>query len=543
MLAVNTILQGRYRVVRQLGQGGMGTVYEAIDERFESQVALKETHFAEESLRRAFEREAHLLNKLRHPAMTRVIDHFREGDGQFLVMDFVEGEDLWGEIQRRGGAFPAEEVLRWGEQLLEALDYIHSQQPPIIHRDIKPQNLKLTGRGQIVLLDFGLAKGSAGQMTTVATSRSVLGYSLAYAPPEQILKVEQHWVDLLSVTNAEEVQVILRRGTDARSDLYSLGATLLHLLTGKMPPNAPTRALSVWSNRADPLEAALDHQGPVRASAALRKAMALGMDERYASAAEMLRAWRAPAEQPAAAEAQVRAEPSAPALPPTIVSPAPPVAEPPEEFPPTSTIASPPPPPVHIKAPPPSVETKGRPGGGKARGNTIAFAIAAAIILVFVVVYLVTREPGATAGADNANANQGSANNRTDGGGGGANTASANVTATPLSSPPTNGNTTPSRSPTPAQAVKVRVTPVWANGSPARGSWVILRSNGQEPDEWKRFNSGAYVEFSVACGQRIVIDATGSSKGGYTVGDVPCGEAMIDLGRIELNTWAPPVNR
>src|ERR1700730_16495754 len=102
MLASNTILQNRYRIIRQLQQGGMGTVYEALDERLDTTVALKESHFTEERLRKKFEREARLLARLRHPAMTRVIDHFTEGDGQFLVMDFIAGEDLWEMLQRNG---------------------------------------------------------------------------------------------------------------------------------------------------------------------------------------------------------------------------------------------------------------------------------------------------------------------------------------------------------------------------------------------------------------------------------------------------------
>ena len=194
MLAPNTMLQNRYRIVRQLGQGGMGTVYEAVDLRLNSTVALKETVFTDERLRRQFEREAQLLARLRHPAMTRVIDHFSEGDGQFLVMDYIEGEDL-GEMlaARRGEAFPSDEVLDWADQLLDALDYLHTREPPVVHRDIKPQNLKPAARGQITLLDFGLAKGLSSH-TTVATTKSVLGYSLTYAPLEQLLQVEPHWV-------------------------------------------------------------------------------------------------------------------------------------------------------------------------------------------------------------------------------------------------------------------------------------------------------------------------------------------------------------
>src|SRR5262245_52536703 len=140
MLTPGTILQSRYRVVRQLGQGGMGAVYEAVDERLDTTVALKETFFADERLRKQFEREARLLARLHHPALPRVSDHFSEGDGQFLVMQYIAGEDLAEMVGRRKGAFPPDQVLTWADQLLDALDYLHTQEPQIIHRDIKPQN-------------------------------------------------------------------------------------------------------------------------------------------------------------------------------------------------------------------------------------------------------------------------------------------------------------------------------------------------------------------------------------------------------------------
>lgn len=266
-LAPDTVLQSRYRIVRKLSAGGMGTVYEAIDQRFDSEVAIKESHFTDDAARKQFEREARLLNRLKHPAMTRVIDHFTEGDGQFLVMDYVEGEDLWEMLRKKGGAFSQEIVLEWANQLLDALHYIHSQQPPIIHRDIKPHNLKLTERGQIILLDFGLAKGTLGQSTSIMTSRSVFGYTPVYAPLEQI-----HGV-----------------GTDPRSDIYSLGATLYHLITGITPIDAPTRFNAIEEGKHDPLRPAHEVNPEVtqEISEIIRVAMAISRRERIASAIEM----------------------------------------------------------------------------------------------------------------------------------------------------------------------------------------------------------------------------------------------------------------
>ncbi len=169
MLLVNEILHSRYRILRQLGHGGMGAVYEAHDSVFDTTCALKEIMIAtnsqnakqQELLLRAFEREAKLLAKIKHEAVPHVRDYFTDTNRQFLVMELVEGKDLGGLLEERQTPFPLEDVLRWMEQLLDGLDYLHTQNPPIYHRDLKPQNLKITPRGKIKLLDFGIAKGGA----------------------------------------------------------------------------------------------------------------------------------------------------------------------------------------------------------------------------------------------------------------------------------------------------------------------------------------------------------------------------------------------
>lgn len=272
MLAPETILQGRYRIVRQLGQGGMGAVYEAVDLRLDTVVALKETLFTEERLRKQFEREARLLARLHHQALPRVSDHFTENDGQFLVMQYIPGEDLFEMQGRSGNAFPQADVLQWADQLCDALDYLHTQDPQIIHRDIKPQNLKLTARGQIVLLDFGLAKGSGGQMSVVTTSASIFGYTPNYAPLEQVQGL----------------------GTDPRSDIYSLAATLYHLMTNLKPPDALSRAGALVNGLEDPLAPADSVSPNVSPSVAqvLQTAMSQKRDDRYESAEAMREALR-----------------------------------------------------------------------------------------------------------------------------------------------------------------------------------------------------------------------------------------------------------
>ena len=272
MLAPETVLQGRYRIVRQLGQGGMGAVYEAVDLRLDTVVALKETLFTEERLRKQFEREARLLARLHHQALPRVSDHFTENEGAFLVMQFIPGEDLFEMQGRRGSGFPQADVLQWADQLCDALDYLHTQDPQIIHRDIKPQNLKLTARGQIVLLDFGLAKGSGGQMSVVTTSASIFGYTPNYAPLEQVQGL----------------------GTDPRSDIYSLAATLYHLMTNVKPPDALSRAAAIVNGLEDPLAPADSVSPNVSRSVAqvLQTAMSQKRDDRYESAETMREALR-----------------------------------------------------------------------------------------------------------------------------------------------------------------------------------------------------------------------------------------------------------
>lgn len=264
MLVPDTVLQNRYRIVRRLAKGGMGAVYEAIYIRLNAPVAIKESLFTDEELLRQFEHEARMLASLNHQALPNVSEYFTEGDRHFLVMQFIPGDDLEEMRKKRGGVFPPEQVLEWADQLLDALDYLHTQEPPVIHRDIKPHNLKVTSRGHLFLLDFGLAKGSAGVTTT---PESIAGFTRQYAPPEQIY----------------------RTGTDERSDLYSLAATVYHLITGMIPSDADVRTVAARSGAPDPLCPAMEINPSISPdiSAILQRAMALNREERPANAAEM----------------------------------------------------------------------------------------------------------------------------------------------------------------------------------------------------------------------------------------------------------------
>ena len=273
-LPADTVLQNRYRIVRQLGRGGMGAVYEAEDQRLGISVALKETLSSEVAMRKQFEHEARLLASMQHSALPRVSDHFVEGNRAFLVMQFIGGVDLARIIAQQPGPLPREQVIAWADQLLDALIYLHSRDRQVIHRDIKPHNLKLTATGQIALLDFGLARAQSSQASDVSitSSKAFFGYTRHYAPIEQIQD----------------------QRTDPRTDIYALGATLYHLLTGIKPPDAMVRATALANSEPDPLRPANKvHEavGP-EIAAILNKAMAQKAEHRYASANEFREAFR-----------------------------------------------------------------------------------------------------------------------------------------------------------------------------------------------------------------------------------------------------------
>jgi serine/threonine protein kinase len=264
LLHPEMILQGRYRVVRELGTGGMGAVYEAIDLRLGHTVAIKQALTKDAELWKQFESEARLMAQLNHPVLPRVSDYFKERDRAFFVMQYVEGANLAEIIAQRSEPLPSHTVVAWADQLLDALMYLHSHERQVIHRDIKPHNLKITPAGKIVLLDFGLAKSQAKGVTEMELCRSIFGFSPRYAPLEQIQDL----------------------GTTPQSDIYALGATLYHLLTGVKPPDALTRATALLSSRPNPLKPAHEVNRSVspELSAILNRAMEQNPHERYRSA-------------------------------------------------------------------------------------------------------------------------------------------------------------------------------------------------------------------------------------------------------------------
>jgi WD40 repeat protein/ribosomal protein L40E len=251
---------GDYDILGIIGYGAFGAVYKAQVVRMPSvKVALKES-FDPQSIR-AFTEEFDLLAKLQHPNLPRYFDAFEADENGYLVMEFVPGQSLEQVLQRQRGPLAEPQVLGYAIQLCDVLGYLHQQTPTIIHRDVKPANIRVTPAGLIKLVDFGLLKQGEE-----ATRHSRRGLTPAYAPPEQ-------WGD--------------GTGTSPRSDLYSLGATLYHLLTAEKAPTATERIAVAIDPLKDPQT--LNREISTHVALAIQTAMAVRPDHRYASAALMRR--------------------------------------------------------------------------------------------------------------------------------------------------------------------------------------------------------------------------------------------------------------
>jgi eukaryotic-like serine/threonine-protein kinase len=256
------LLYNRYRILDILGQGGMGSIYRAVDDNLGVEVAVKENLFTTDEYARQFRREATILAGLRHPNLPRVSDHFVvEGQGQYLIMDYIEGEDLRERMDRQG-VISEEEALVIGAAICDALTHMHTQNPPILHRDLKPGNVKITPEGKVFLVDFGLAKVAfMGQRTTTGARAMTPGYS----PPEQYGGAR----------------------TDHRSDIYSLAATLYAGLAGVVPEDSLARTME----QAD-LTPLRNRNTDVsrRFSKIIEKALAVHPDDRFQTADEFKQA-------------------------------------------------------------------------------------------------------------------------------------------------------------------------------------------------------------------------------------------------------------
>lgn len=218
MAEIGTLIDGKYEILKQIGKGGMSTVYLAMDQHLNKQWAVKEIrHKADDKeshiIIQSLVAEANLMKKLDHPALPRIVDIIDSRDTIYVIMDYIEGEPL-SRILEREGPQPEEDVLEWAKQLCDVLSYLHTRKPPVIYRDLKPGNIMIRPDGNIRLIDFGIAREYKEGAVTDTVQLGTKGY----AAPEQFGGQGQ---------------------TDARTDIYSLGVTLYQALTGQAPTEPP----------------------------------------------------------------------------------------------------------------------------------------------------------------------------------------------------------------------------------------------------------------------------------------------------------------
>jgi len=284
-LQPGTMLENRYKIVNLIKTGSMGAIYHALDSKFETVCAVKELlpHFetAQEQAEATewFEREAKLLNRLDHPNLPKVFDYFISKGRYYLVMNFIEGEDLEAILEEYGNpGLPVEEVLNWSRQVLEILDYLHNHEPPIIYRDIKPSNIMVHSDGRAMLVDFGIARTIKKDSLTQKTAIGTPGYT----PIEQC-----------------------SGQAEPRSDLYAMGATIHHLLTGVQPIPFRFKSLKEYIPS---IEEDLD--------CIIMKALAHDVKGRFSSAREMLEVLSSPSQMKSFAEIHRKSSEKTPLKPP-----------------------------------------------------------------------------------------------------------------------------------------------------------------------------------------------------------------------------------
>ncbi len=258
MAVVGQIIDDKYEILKLIGQGGMSKVYLAMDKRLNKQWAIKEIEKRakdknNEIVIQSAIAEANLIKQLDHPAIVRIVDIIDNGDVIYIIEDYIEGETL-STILENNGAQPQELVVEWAMQICEALEYLHTRKPPIIYRDMKPANVMLKPDGNIKVIDFGIAREYKDQSLADTVSLGTKGY----AAPEQFGGKGQ---------------------TDARTDVYCLGVTLYHLLTGQNPCEPPYEIYPIrhWNPQ---LSAGLE--------TIVQKCTQLNPDDRYQSCAELL---------------------------------------------------------------------------------------------------------------------------------------------------------------------------------------------------------------------------------------------------------------
>lgn len=261
---LGTVVGGKYQILREVGRGGMSVVYYAMDTHLNSHWAVKEVRKTSSTQKNevvinSLLAEKELMKKLSHPALPRIVDFIEDQETIYVVMDFIEGRSL-DKIIKEHGAQPADAVIEWAKQLCDVLDYLHSKN--VIYRDMKPANVMLKPDGNVVLFDFGIAREYKEQNLADTT---ILG-TKGYAPPEQFGS----------------------RQTDARSDIYALGMTMQHLLTGIDPRN-PNYEFHPVREYNPEVSAGLE--------SIINKCVAIDPDDRYQNCGELLYALQFPEEE------------------------------------------------------------------------------------------------------------------------------------------------------------------------------------------------------------------------------------------------------
>ena len=303
MPAINEVLQqGRYRITQLFGKGETIAGYEAYDNVLDAKVLIKEIPVAldetvsdgqAENLKFKFADHAKVLTEIRHESLLLVQDYFSEADCQYLVMEVVTGKDLSDCLGKDKNSLT--DVIKWTVQLLDALDYLHTRTPPIIYGDLKPQNIRLTAAGKIKLLAFGIAKNAPANANLSDAGQALDQAALHYSPLEQIWTgLDRASQDVIAASYDEKSEKILNQPTDARSDIYALGATLYHLLTARLPIDALERSIDILDGKPDPLPSpsGLNPKVPREISDVLMRALEIKRENRFDSALIMRQALR-----------------------------------------------------------------------------------------------------------------------------------------------------------------------------------------------------------------------------------------------------------
>lgn len=299
MTATHSLLQeGRYRINIELPNDRTGPAFEAYDTVSETNVVVKEipikptrgaTVSQRELVNVSFDDQAKVLTKIDHDSLLHVRNFFSEAGRQYLVVESVDGDDLQQLLDRQKGSFPISDVAAWADQLLDALQYLHTFRSLIVHRNIRPANIKLNSNGRIKLMGYDILGGDTQTNTGVSAVGSDSS-SIAYSPLEQIWHGLDAGSQKVIISKYDErSEKILKGDLDAKSDIYSLGATLYHLLTARQPVDALERSIEKMEGNPDPLisPSEINPTIPQEISEVLMKSMEITREARFDSASMM----------------------------------------------------------------------------------------------------------------------------------------------------------------------------------------------------------------------------------------------------------------